>query len=64
MERVVRSLPDSWEGEAALACEEQFYRLKPGLVETRELIRDIAVQIDQALAVVQELDATLALKLR
>lgn len=64
MQREIDSLTECWEGDAAVAYGEQFARLKPGLQETRQLIQDIAVQIDQTLAAAQELDANIASKLR
>ena len=63
MQQVINSLPDSGEGDAAVAYAEQFARLRPGLDETRQLVQDIAVQIDQTLAAAQELDANIASKL-
>lgn len=64
MQRVIDSLPEAWEGDAAIAYVEQFASLKPGLEKTRQLVEDIAVQIDQTLQAVQELDANIASKLR
>lgn len=63
MQNIINSLPDSWEGDAAVAYAEQFASLRPGLDETRQLVEDIAVQIDQTLAAAQELDANIASKL-
>lgn len=64
MQRVIDSLQDSWEGDAAVAYGEQFHSLRPGLDQTRQLVQDIAVQIDQTLQAAQELDANIASKLR
>lgn len=64
MQRVIDSLPEYWEGDASEAFREQFANLKPGLNEARQLVEDIAVQIDQTLAAAQELDANIASKLR
>ena len=57
MQAVINSLPDSWEGDAAVAYQQQFAELRPGLDKTRELVADISNQITQALMAVQELDA-------
>lgn len=64
LQRIVESLPESWEGAAAEAFVEQFLSLKPGLDETRNLIETIAVQIDQTLQAAQELDDKIASQLR
>lgn len=64
MQNVINSLPDAWEGDAAVAYAEQFASLRPGLDKTRQLVEDIAVQIDQTLQAAQELDANIASKLR
>ncbi|MFQ8920856.1 MAG: WXG100 family type VII secretion target [Clostridium paraputrificum] len=64
LQRVVDTLPEYWEGDAAEAYREQFSRLRPGLNDARQLVEDIAVQIDQTLAAAQELDANIASKLR
>lgn len=64
MQNVINSLPESWEGDAAIAYGEQFASLRPGLDKTRQLVEDIAVQIDQTLQAAQELDANIASKLR
>ncbi len=63
LQRIVESLPESWEGAAAEAFVEQFHSLKPGLDETRNLIETIAVQIDQTLQAAQELDDKIASQL-
>ena len=60
MQSVVSSLPESWEGSAAVAYVEQFSSLKPGLDKTRELVETIAHQIDQTLQAAQELDSKIA----
>lgn len=60
MQSVINSLPDSWEGATAVAYVNQFSDLRPGLNQTRELVQTIAVQIDDALRAVQELDSSLA----
>ena len=61
---VIDGLPESWEGEAAVAYGEQFRELKPGLDSARVLIEDIAKQIDDTLKAVQELDLNVANQLR
>lgn len=63
VQRIIDSLPESWEGDAAVAYAEQFASLRPSLDQTRELIETIAVQIDQTLAAAQELDANIASQL-
>ena len=57
MQNVVNSLPESWEGDAAVAYVDQFSQLKPGLDQTRELVETIAQQIEKSLQAAQELDA-------
>ncbi|MFV0551409.1 MAG: WXG100 family type VII secretion target [Anaerorhabdus sp.] len=64
LQRVIDSLPDSWEGAAAEAYANQFQTLKPGLLETRQLVTDIATQIDQTLKAAQDLDSSIASQLR
>lgn len=64
LQNVINSLPECWEGDAAVAYGEQFASLRPGLDKTRQLVEDIAVQIDQTLQAAQELDANIASKLK
>lgn len=64
MQNVINHLDESWEGEAAVAYREQFASLRPGLDKTRQLVEDIALQIDQTLQAAQELDSSIASKLR
>ena len=64
VERLIGNLTESWEGDAAEAYAEQFNQLKPSLLQTRELIETIAIQIDQTLAAAQELDSSIASKLK
>ena len=64
MQNVINSLPESWEGAAAVAYAEQFASLRPGLDKTRQLVEDIAVQIDQTLRAAQDLDDSIASQLR
>lgn len=64
LQKIVDTLPEYWEGDAAEAYRDQFARLRPGLDETRQLVEDIAIQIDQTLAAAQELDSSIAGKLR
>lgn len=56
---VVDGLGDSWEGEAAQAYVEQFYQLKPSFDNMRQLVDDIATQIDQTLKAATDLDASI-----
>ncbi|EPY2274667.1 WXG100 family type VII secretion target [Clostridium sporogenes] len=64
LQNIVNSLPEAWEGEAAIAYAEQFASLRPGLDKTRQLVEDIAVQIDQTLRAAQELDSRIAAQLK
>lgn len=60
MQTVIDGLAESWEGAAAEAYAAQFTNLKPGLIQTRELVETIAVQIEQTLQAAEELDANIA----
>ena len=64
MSRVIESLPESWEGDAALAYGEQFTNLRPGLNNVKVLMEDIAKQIDDTLKAAQDLDDVIAKQLR
>ncbi|EPY2301812.1 WXG100 family type VII secretion target [Clostridium sporogenes] len=64
LQNIVNSLPEAWEGEAAIAYAEQFASLRPSLDKTRQLVEDIAVQIDQTLRAAQELDSKIAAQLK
>ncbi|EJO5346911.1 WXG100 family type VII secretion target [Clostridium botulinum] len=64
LQNIVNSLPESWEGAAAQAYAEQFASLRPGLDKTRQLVEDIAVQIDKTLQAAQELDNNIAAQLK
>ena len=60
MQTVIDGLAGSWEGAAAEAYASQFANLKPGLIDTRNLVETIAVQIEQTLQAAEELDANIA----
>lgn len=63
MEGTIGSLASAWEGMAAKAFIEQFEALKPSFDKTRELIGIISLEVEDAMATMQEVDEDVASRL-
>ena len=61
---IIGELQAEWEGQASRAFAEQFYRLQPAFNEMRQLIDNIAMQLDQTANAVQQMDQDIANKFR
>ena len=64
MSGIIGELQAEWEGQASRAFAEQFYRLQPAFNEMRQLIDNIAMQLDQTANAVQQMDQDIANKFR
>jgi len=60
MAEVVNALPEVWEGETSMQYIDQFVDLTPGFEAARDLIEDIATQMDKIVATVQDKDSSMA----
>ena len=63
-ETLIDTLKSGWEGEAALAFEEQFDELKPSVQKMYELFDDIAKQLNDVAKTTLEYDNDIAKKIQ
>ena len=57
---IINELQTEWEGQASRAFADQFHRLQPAFNEMRQLIDNIAMQLDQTANAVQQMDQDIA----
>lgn len=57
-------LQSEWDGKSATAFQSQYESLKPGLIQTVQLIETIAQQLNQTANSIEALDNEIAAKLR
>jgi len=62
MQSLIGELNTEWEGQAAQKFSEQFDQLKPSFVKMKDLINDIAQQLDQTANAVEQMDRDIASK--
>lgn len=62
-ERLIDSLKTGWEGDAAVAFDDQFQDLKPSVVKMIELFEDIAKQLNEVAEATAAYDADIAKKI-
>ncbi|MDD6571047.1 MAG: WXG100 family type VII secretion target [Thermoflexaceae bacterium] len=62
MNNLINILQDEWEGQASQKFAEQFDGLKPSFESMRQLIEDIAGQLDATANAVEQLDSDIASK--
>lgn len=60
MNRLIETLQTEWEGQASQKFVEQFEGLKPSFDSMRQLIEDIAGQLDATANAVEQLDMDIA----
>jgi len=60
MQGIINTLLTEWEGAASRSFDQQFTDLKPSFERMRELIADIATQLDQTANAVEDLDQQIA----
>lgn len=60
MTEIVNSLPDVWGGETSEKYIDQFADLTPGFEAARDLVEDIAYQMDSIVSTVQDTDSGMA----
>ncbi|MBP1045589.1 WXG100 family type VII secretion target [Enterococcus sp. BWM-S5] len=63
LNRLIHSVPDSWEGKSADAYINQFEELQPAFEQTQVIIEALQQQIKETMAVMKEKDSSLASKL-
>jgi len=64
MGNIINELQTEWEGQASRAFHEQFERLRPAFNDMRQLIGDIATQLDGTANAVEQLDQDIASRFR
>jgi len=64
MTNIMGVLQDEWDGQASVAFNEQFFRLKPYFEEMEQLTHNIGRQLLETAQVVEEADAAIASKFR
>ena len=62
MQGLIGELRSEWEGQAAQKFDEQFQQLKPSFIKMKDLIGDIAMQLDQTANAVEQMDREIASK--
>jgi len=62
MQSLINNLMQEWEGQASVKFNDQFEQLKPSFQKMRELISDIASQLDQTAQAVEQMDQDIANK--
>jgi WXG100 family type VII secretion target len=60
MQSLIDALQTEWEGSAATAFAQQFASLKPSFQKMKELIEDIAKQLQGTATAVEQMDAEIA----
>lgn len=60
MDSLLQSLQGEWEGAASEAYAARFMELRPSFVKTEELIREIALSLDQTALALMETDRSIA----
>lgn len=64
MDALLSQLQGEWEGEASRAYESRFHELRPGFVQAKELIDEIARALDNTALTLEETDSQIAAALR
>ena len=60
LDSLLMALESEWEGEASQAYAQRFNELRPGFVNARELIDEIAQSLDATANAMEEMDASIA----
>ena len=61
----IDTIPEAWDGDAAVAYSEQWYDLKNNtLNEVEELLDTIGIQVSEVIAAMEEMDQSIAGVLR
>lgn len=60
MSAMVEELTSDWDGQASQAFYEQFEELRPSFNKASELVKDIAMQLRNVSAAMQEVDSQIA----
>ena len=64
MDSLLSQLMSEWEGMASQSYCNRYAELKPGFVQAEELIREIALALEQTARIVEETDNNIANQLR
>ena len=60
MQSLINELNTEWEGQAAQKFTDQFNQLKPSFIKMKDLINDVATQLDQTANAVEQMDREIA----
>jgi WXG100 family type VII secretion target len=60
MDTLLSQLQGEWEGAAAESYASRFAELRPGFVQAKDLIMEIAQSLDKTAQVLEETDASIA----
>lgn len=63
MSAMVEELKDEWDGQSSIAFYEQYKELEPSFNKASELVKDIAIQLRNISATLQEVDVGIANKI-
>ena len=64
MDGVINNLPEIWEGEASQSYVEQYQNYRQDLINARQFVETISVQLNTIIQANQDLDSSLAGQLR
>ena len=64
VDKIIKELPQNWEGKTANAYQEQYTTYRKNLINSKTFIEDIATQIDAVLTNSEGLDQDMSEKLK
>jgi len=64
LDNMIKELTTVWEGASSVAFEEQFVRLRPNFLEMRELLSEVATQLNRTGNALREADQQIASQIR
>lgn len=64
MDNLLQALQEEWEGESSKAYAARFAELRPGFVQARDLISDIATSLRNTAQALEETDQNIASQFR
>lgn len=60
LDRLLQQLQQEWEGDASRAYAEKFTQLRPGFVNTKNLVDEISSALKKTAQIVEETDKSIA----
>lgn len=64
LDRLLRQLQQEWEGDSSRAYAEKFTQLRPGFVNTKNLVDEISAALKKAAQIVEDTDKNIASQFR